>query len=109
MENTLFYDKKTGWDRMSDDDRRAMHTYAEGYKQFLDKGKTEREAAAFIEAAARAKGFVPFDKKKTYKANAPSLVSMCRTTFLSVKCLISEESSQKNFLLLKILRNWSGV
>ena len=109
LKEKLFMKKKNAVLRMTDEELKKCDLFCEGYEQFLDKGKTEREAAAFIEAAARAKGFVPFDKKKTYKANAPLLVSMCRTTFLSVKCLISEESSQKNFLLLKILRNWSGV
>ena len=30
--------------------------FAEGYKQFLDEGKTERECCAYVEAAAKAAG-----------------------------------------------------
>ena len=57
MENKLFYDKKTGWDRMSDRDQAAMMDYAEGYKAFLDEAKTERDAVARLKEMAEAKGF----------------------------------------------------
>ena len=57
MENKLFYDKKTGWDRMSDGDQAAMMDYAEGYKAFLDEAKTERDAVARLKEMAEAKGF----------------------------------------------------
>ncbi len=76
MENTLFYDKKTGWDRMSEADEAAMHTYAEGYKAFLDEAKTERDAVRRLKAMAEEKGFVPFSRgmsvqpgEKYYKIN----------------------------------------
>lgn len=53
MENTLFYDKKTGWDRMSDAEQAAMMEYAEGYKAFLDEAKTERDAVRRLQAMQR--------------------------------------------------------
>lgn len=34
--------------------------YAEGYKKFLDEGKTEREVCAYVVEAAKAQGYVPF-------------------------------------------------
>mgnify|MGYP000764500612 FL=1 len=40
----LFYDKKTGFDRLTDEDKQGIQTYAEGYKKFLDESKTERDA-----------------------------------------------------------------
>lgn len=40
--------------------------YSEGYKDFLFSCKTERECVSFAEKAAKAKGFVPFDKTKKY-------------------------------------------
>lgn len=42
--------------------------YCEGYKEFLDRGKTEREFV--VEAVKRLKdsGYVPFDPKKKYKS-----------------------------------------
>ena len=29
----LFYDKKTGFDRLTDEDKQGIQTYAEGYKK----------------------------------------------------------------------------
>ena len=40
--------------------------FCEGYKCFLDLGKTEREAADFAIAAAIEKGFKPFDRNAKY-------------------------------------------
>ena len=62
MENKLFYDKKTGWDRMSDRDQAAMMDYAEGYKAFLDEAKTERDAVARLKEMAEAKGFAAYER-----------------------------------------------
>ncbi len=76
MENTLFYDKKPGWSRMSDSERDAMMSYAEGYKAFLDEGKTERDAVRWLKAQAESKGFVEYTRgiplhagDKYYKIN----------------------------------------
>ena len=44
----LFYDKKTGFDRLTDEDKQGIQTYAEGYKKFLDESKTERDAVLEI-------------------------------------------------------------
>ncbi len=40
---------------------KEIFDYAEGYKKFIDEGKTEREACAFAVAAAKANGYVPFE------------------------------------------------
>ena len=76
MGTDLFYDKKTGWDRMSADDKRAMHAYAEGYKAFLNEAKTERDAVAYLKAKAESLGYQPFTRgcavkpgEKYYKVN----------------------------------------
>lgn len=67
MENELFYDKKTGWSRMNAEERQAMQDYAEGYKQFLNEAKTERDAVAFLKAKAEALGFVPYTRGMSVK------------------------------------------
>lgn len=51
---SLFYDKKTGFDRADPD---AVAAYAEGYKAFLDEGKTERDAVTAIVRMAEAAGY----------------------------------------------------
>ncbi|MBD5130589.1 MAG: aminopeptidase [Ruminococcaceae bacterium] len=68
LKEQLFLQKKNAYLRMSDAEIRKCDKFCEGYKAFLDAAKTEREAAVFIEREAKAKGFVPFDKNKTYKA-----------------------------------------
>ena len=68
MENKLFYDKKTGWDRMSDAQDAAMMSYAEGYKAFLDECKTERDAVRWIKAQAEAKGYREYTRGMAVKA-----------------------------------------
>ena len=49
------------------DVKQKAHDFAEGYKKFLDNGKTEREVAAESEQMLKEAGYVEFDPKKTYK------------------------------------------
>ncbi len=39
---------------------KAIFEYAEGYKTFLDEGKTEREVCSYVVKAAEEKGYKPF-------------------------------------------------
>ncbi len=68
LKEKLFMQKKNASTIMSDSELKQCDKFCEGYKRFLDKSKTEREAASFIEKAAVANGFVPFDRKASYKA-----------------------------------------
>ena len=36
----------TVWDRLSDQEREQVFLFSEGYRNFLDRGKTEREVVA---------------------------------------------------------------
>ena len=47
---------------------KACETYCEGYKQFLDAGKTERECAREAVAQAEKLGFRPFVRGEKLKA-----------------------------------------
>ena len=60
----LFYDKKTGFDRLTDEDKQGIQTYAESYKKFLDEAKTERDAVVEIARMAEEHGFRPQNKAK---------------------------------------------
>ena len=51
--------------------------FAEGYKQFLDAGKTERECCAYVEAAAKAAGYEAFDFGRRLKAGDKIYYKMC--------------------------------
>lgn len=45
------------WEKMDDAERKVCFEYAEGYKKFLDLGKTERESAEQIRKLAAEKGY----------------------------------------------------
>lgn len=47
---------------------KEIFDYAEGYKTFLDAGKTEREACSYVEKAAIAQGYKPFKFGQKLKA-----------------------------------------
>ena len=68
LKEKLFYEKKHATLVMSEQEEKKADKYCEGYKKFLDAGKTEREAAATAVAMAEKAGFKPFDKKARYKA-----------------------------------------
>lgn len=53
------------WDQLNDPERRSVETVARDFKGFLDKAKTEREAAGEIIRRAKTAGFRPLDAKGT--------------------------------------------
>ena len=56
----LAYEKKNYFEVASEEERTAMFAYAEGYKAFLDAGKTEREACAIAVKMAQDNGFTEY-------------------------------------------------
>jgi len=62
LQEKLEYKPENAWKKSSDDFRKAAFEFCEGYKDFLDKGKTEREIAAEIEKMAVKAGFVSIDR-----------------------------------------------
>ena len=68
LKEKLFMEKKNSGLIMTDAEMKTADKFNEGYKAFLDKGKTEREATkAAIEIAEKA-GFTEFKVGKKYKA-----------------------------------------
>ena len=64
----LFFKKKNAWDGIQKKEFDELVTLSEGYKDFLNKSKTEREAMLTIEKIAKKFGFVDIKKaKKTDK------------------------------------------
>ncbi len=47
---------------------KEIFAYAEGYKTFLDEGKTEREVCSYVVEAAKAQGYKPFEWGMELKA-----------------------------------------
>lgn len=68
LKEQLFYNKKSGLLSLDESEFKKINEYCEGYKAFLNKGKTEREAADTAIQMAKAKGFEEFSFGKTYKA-----------------------------------------
>ena len=60
IRKVLLDERKNGYDVVSKDVCIAADSFCEGYKSFLDRGKTEREAADAAEAICAEAGFVPF-------------------------------------------------
>ncbi|MCG8643690.1 MAG: aminopeptidase [Desulfobacterales bacterium] len=61
LKETLLKKNRLVFDTLSQKQRDQMVTFNNAYKQFLNKSKTEREAAEQIVAAAEKKGFVDID------------------------------------------------
>ena len=68
LKEKLFYTKELAYDKMSDAEIKEDFDFCEEYKNFLDKGKTERCALNYIESRAQKAGFKAFEYKKSYKA-----------------------------------------
>ena len=64
----LLYAPKNGCEKIDEAEAKACETYCEGYKQFLDAGKTERECAREAVAQAEKLGFRPFVRGEKLKA-----------------------------------------
>lgn len=68
LKKKLMSEKKNGIDKVSEDFMKKASEYCEGYKDFMRKGKIEREAVLYFENMAKDNGFSKFDKEKTYAA-----------------------------------------
>ena len=68
LKEELFYKPENGRKAVDEGTLTAADAYCEGYKNFLDCAKTEREAARAAIELAKQKGFVEFDRTKQYKA-----------------------------------------
>ncbi len=49
---------------LNEDVKQNAHEYCEGYRDFIDSAKTEREAVSYAVAQAEKNGFVPYDRKQ---------------------------------------------
>ena len=68
LKKNLFQDKKNAYKLMNNADIQKCNDFCEGYKSFLNKSKTEREAVKFAISTAKKFGYVPFVKGMSLKA-----------------------------------------
>ena len=66
LKKQLLSTKKNGYDRPLDE--AAMESYCNGYKAFLDAGKTERLCAAEVIRLAEGRGYRPYVRGMALKA-----------------------------------------
>lgn len=83
LREELLTKKKNGWDVVDEATEKAIHAYSEGYKVYLDKGKTERTCAAYTVELAKAAGFVELVRgmelkpgMKVYRVNRGRAVNL---------------------------------
>lgn len=68
LQEKLFTQRKNGLLKLSEQEVKDVDSFCEGYKKFLDFGKTEREAVTYSIDLAKANGFTEYDPKKKYSA-----------------------------------------
>ncbi|SJZ79584.1 aminopeptidase [Anaerorhabdus furcosa] len=61
---------KTVWEKLSNAEMKAVFEFSEGYKKYLDAGKTERECVTSAVALAKKSGFKDFAAMKNKKLKA---------------------------------------
>ena len=76
LREQLLNQKKNGWDKVDEATEHAIFDYCEGYKAYLDKGKTERTCVDYTVELIEAAGFVPLERgmelvpgMKVYRVN----------------------------------------
>ena len=84
---------KNGYDRMPEAEKAAMTEYCEGYKAFLDAGKTERECVTEGIRQAEALGFVEF--KRGMELKTGDKVYMNNRGKMLMLAVIGKESLSK--------------
>ena len=67
LKEQLCMTKKYAYDTMTEEQVKECYDYCEGYKEFLDKAKTERESVAYAVEFLEKKGFKPFEYGKKYR------------------------------------------
>lgn len=93
LKELLFDKRRNGMNVLSDAELEICDEFCEGYKEFLFKCKTEREAAAEAENIARMNEFLPFDEfagelepgAKVYRMNRGKAIILCVKGRRSIK------------------------
>ncbi len=67
LSKKLTYNRKSFWKEASKQDQKAAFDFAESYKKFLDKAKTEREAIGYYVPVLKENGFQEIDAKNAVK------------------------------------------
>ena len=91
----LSYQNKNAFDVLSETELKEVQEYCEGYKKFLDNGKTERFCVSYAVSLAEIVGFVPFVDGKKY--NPGDKVYHVQKNHAAIFAVIGSESPEKGF------------
>ncbi|OYT15280.1 MAG: aminopeptidase [Bacteroidetes bacterium 4572_77] len=64
----MFYKKENGWKDIEKSVKKDVMDFSEGYKEFLDIAKTEREVITYSQKMAEANGFIDAESMESLKA-----------------------------------------
>lgn len=91
--DALFHKRENGYRNLSAQEKAAMNAYCEGYKTYLDRSRTEREAVNYTVELAQARGYRPYHRgdavhpgDKLYRVNRGKAIMLA---------VIGEESLDK--------------
>ena len=64
LEDKLTYSSKLSWENVSKSKEKRIFDFCSGYMDFLNRGKTEREAVTVLKELLEAEDFLPIDQVK---------------------------------------------
>ena len=91
----LLYNPKNAYEVLSAEEIKEAYDYCEGYKKFLDNGKTERACVSYSIEIAKKHGFVEFVDGKKY--NAGDKVYVNQKNKAAIFAVIGSENPEKGF------------
>ncbi len=94
----LFNHKKNGWESISEEEGKVIFNYSEGYMNFLNKSKTEREIVKSSVQMAKDEGFKCIDEYETLKpGDKVYYINRDKNLYLAV---IGEESIENGINII---------
>ncbi|MBA3045898.1 MAG: aminopeptidase [Candidatus Thermoplasmatota archaeon] len=93
LEEKLTVKAESSWLAVDKKTEKKIFDFAEGYKKFLDKSKTEREVVTFIEEAARKHGFKPIASYKSLKPGDKVIITNMKK--VAALAIIGKEPMEK--------------
>jgi len=68
LREKLVYRSPHVWDKLSDDEKQAVESFAKNYKDFLSQAKTERECVRLISELLKKRGFEAEGQVRFYRS-----------------------------------------
>ncbi len=68
LREKLTYHSAHVWDKLEDDEKKALETLAKDYRDFLSQVKTERECVTYMQTLLEKRGFKPDGQTRFYRS-----------------------------------------